>query len=129
MRVSGKWEGKLLDASGPMARVAAVFKQSRDQVTGEFLVYVESARGGGCGCGDWKLAQRAPVKGTARGEKLRLSYELAVGAKPVGVVFEAQLTKADPHAARALVGSYTVSDEGKQIGFEGGGCVLWLFRK
>ena len=71
------------------------------------------------------------MKGTysEKGSNLRLTYALEIGEKPINVVFDAQLTKADPHALRALVGLYTVSDAGKQIGFEGGACVLWLYRK
>lgn len=130
MSVVGKWEGKLLDASGPVARIVALFKQTRDRITGEFSVYMESARGGCCS-GNWRLVQTAPVKGTFSGkdQRLRLAYELEVGDKPVGVVFDARLVKADPHATRALVGSYTVSDEGRQIGLDGGTCILWLYRK
>ncbi len=130
MDVSGRWEGKLLDASGPVARVTAVLKQAGERVTGEFSVYVASARDG-CGCSGWKLAQTAPVAGTfaSSGQTLQLKYEQAVGAKPSGVVFEARLRDADPHARQALIGSYTVSDDARQIGFEGGACVLWSFRK
>jgi hypothetical protein len=62
-------------------------------------------------------------------DRLRLKYQLNIGPKPIDVVFDAKVAKADPHAKSALVGSYTVTDEGKQIGFEGGVCVLWLYRK
>ena len=128
MDISGDWEGKLLDASGPVARVTAALKQSDTGITGEFSVYIESARDGCAGPGS-RLAQVAPATGTASGEKVQLKYELAVGAKPIGVLFEGQVRDADPHARRALVGSYTVTDESGQLGFEGGSCVLWSFRK
>jgi hypothetical protein len=128
MDVSGEWEGKLLDASGPTARVKAALKQSDTRVTGEFSVYIESARDC-CAGGNWKLAQVAPATGTVTGDRVQVKYELPIGAKPIGVLFEGEVRDADPHALRALVGSYTVADESKQLGFEGGTCVLWSYRK
>ena len=129
MSVAGKWEGKLLDTAGVVAKVAAVLTQKQETVRGEFSVYFESARDG-CGSGTWKLVQTAPVKGTyqSRGEQLKLNYEVDLGDRPVSVSFEAKLTKADPHASRALIGSYTATDEGKRLGLEGGTCILWLYR-
>lgn len=131
MSVAGKWEGKMLDASGPAARVVATLEQSDSRIKGEFSVYVASARDDSCcGSSDWKLAQTAPVTGkyTERGGKVSLSYKLDVGKEPVGVSFEAKLAEADPHARRALVGSYVVHDAEQRLGFEGGACVLWLYR-
>lgn len=129
MAVSGKWEGKLLDAGGTTARVVAALKQSQNRVTGEFSVYIASARDG-CGAFSFRHVQTASVDGTyGSGETVQLKYALELGAKPVGVVFDARLTDADPHARRALIGSYRVNDDAKQIGFEGGACVLWQYRE
>jgi hypothetical protein len=130
MNVSGNWEGKLLDVSGPSARVTAQLQQSESRIKGQFSVYLESARDG-CASTGWKLAQTAPVTGTysIRTEQYRLKYTLAIGSTPVNVVFIAKMTDADPHARRAMIGSYSVSDGEGQIGFEGGACVLWLYRK
>lgn len=129
MNVSGKWEGKLLDASGSVARVKAELKQSESRISGEFSVYMRSARGG-CDPGDWSLALSAPVSGSysTRGDKVRLKYSLKIGDTPIDVAFQGQATKADPHARRAVLGSYSTSDEGGRIGFEGGACILWLYR-
>jgi hypothetical protein len=129
MNLSGNWEGKLLDTSGSAARVTTSLKLLKNRVTGDFSVYFESARDG-CDFTGWKLAQTAPMSGTytARGDKLRLKYKLEIGSKPVDVVFQARIINADPHARRALVGSYTVTDKEQEIGFEGGVCLLWLYR-
>ncbi len=129
MSVAGKWEGKLLDTSGVAAKVEAELTQKQTAVAGQFSVYFASARDD-CGCADWTLAQTAAVKGTyrSRGEQVRLKYVVDLGGRPVNVVFQAKLTKADPHASKALVGSYTVTDEEQELGFEGGACVLWLYR-
>jgi hypothetical protein len=129
MPVTGKWEGKLLDAGGTTARIVAALKQSENRITGEFSVYIASARDG-CGSSSFRHVHTAAVNGTygSRGETVQLKYDLDLGPKPVGVVFDARVTDADPHARRALIGSYSVTDDAKQVGFEGGACVLWQYR-
>ena len=127
MDVSGEWEGKLLDASGPTARIKATLKQSDGRISGEFAVYIESARD--CCDSGPRLAQIAPATGTASGDTVQLKYELPIGAKPIAVVFDGSIKEADPHARHALVGSYTVSDDSRHLGFEGGACVLWSYRR
>ena len=127
MDVSGEWEGKLLDMSGPTARVKATLKQSDSRISGEFAVYIESARD--CCDSGPRLAQIAPASGTVSSDNVQLRYELAIGEKPIGVVFEGAIRDADPHARRALMGSYTVTDDSRQLGFEGGTCMLWSYRK
>ena len=130
MKVSGRWEGKLLDASGPMARIVTNLKESSGRIKGEFSVYFESARNQ-CEGAVWKLANTAPVRGSfnSRRGRLRMKYKVDIGGKPIAASFEAKLTKADPHARGALIGSYKMSDEGKQIGLEGGACILWQYGK
>ncbi|MGD1973601.1 MAG: hypothetical protein PVH37_20895 [Desulfobacterales bacterium] len=130
MKIAGRWEGKLLDASGPVARVVTDLNESRGRVKGEFSVYFGSARNN-CEGAVWKLAQTAPVSGSfnSRGGRLRMKYKLDIGRKPITASFEAKLTEADPHARGALIGSYKMSDEGKQIGLEGGACILWRYGK
>ena len=73
MAVSGKWEGKLLDASGPIARVTAALKQSKQKVAGDFSVYLGTARD--CCAPSWKLVQTAPVSG--------MSWLIESAASPV----------------------------------------------
>ncbi len=128
MSISGEWEGKLLDASGPMARVRANLKYSRGRVGGRFDVYFESARGP-CDTTDWRHALTAPVTGSydKAKKRLKLSYSLKMGPKPTVVAFDATIKPADPHARSALVGKYSVGEH-QDVGLEGGRCVLWLYR-
>ncbi len=130
MSVNGTWQGKLLDTSGSTSRVMMELSESGRKVAGEFSVYLEAGRDG-CGFSGWSLAQVAPVAGNfaSKGARLKLKYELKIGPKPIRVDFDARMVDADPHARNALVGTYTVRDDSRQIGFEGGGCVLWRYSK
>ena len=129
MSVSGRWEGKMLDVSGTESRVVLDLEDSGRGVSGDFSVYAGSARDG-CGCGGSpKLVHLAAVKGThseARG-RVKLTYVLQTSKAGAEVRFAAEIREADPHARRALVGSYEVADKAAQIGMEGGSCVLWQY--
>ena len=128
MSVTGRWEGKMLDASGTTSRVVLDLNDSGRKVTGDFSVYIDSGRDGCCG-GKTHLAQVAPVSGSfaSRGRRLKLKYRLDVGKSPVEVAFDAELVEADPHARRAFLGTYSVGDKEARIGMEGGSCVLWQY--
>jgi hypothetical protein len=128
--IQGQWEGALLDVGGQSARVVLELDRHDRRLTGDFSVYIESQRDGCCG-GGWRLAQVAPVTGSfneASG-RIQLKYGLKLGRTAVDVSFGGRVVDADPHAVLALVGTYDVSDQGEQIGLEGGACLLWRYQQ
>lgn len=129
MNVSGRWEGKLLDMTGPAALLELNLKSSGGRVAGDFAVSFVSSDEAGCSGPTRRLAQVGPVSGKfdAKGNRVQLSYDITIGLEPVAVAFEGVMTNADPHARRALVGSYSVGKGAGQLTLEGGACVLWLF--
>ena len=132
MNLNGKWEGKLLDVTGPSALLEMNLKGSGEKVTGDFSVQFLSAEDGGCGGGTTRrLAQVGPIAGVVdtKKDRFRLDYQLTIGLEPIAVTFEGTITTADPHARRALVGSYSVGKGAEVLTLEGGTCLLWLFAK
>lgn len=130
MRLDGKWEGKLLDVSGPVALVTLHLKAAGERLAGDFAAYfVPPDESCGCEGGAPRLAQSGPVTGRydAKTNRARLSYDLTIGLKPVTVNFDGAVRAADPHARRAIVGCYEVSRGSETLTLEGGGCVLWLY--
>lgn len=130
MRIDGKWEGKLLDASGPSALVVLHLKSVGDKIKGDFSVsFVSPSDGCGCDGPVSRVAQTGPVSGKydSKANRVQLSYDLTIGLEPTSVAFECSVVNADPHARRAMVGCYAISNGGKTLTLEGGGCVLWLY--
>jgi hypothetical protein len=128
--IGGRWEGKMLDASGAASRVVLDLDDSSARIVGDFSVYIDSARDGcDSGCGGPKLSHVASVTGryAERNNLVRLTYQLDGAKATTTVKFSAKLAEADPHASRAFVGTYSVDDETGRIGMEGGACVLWQY--
>jgi hypothetical protein len=129
MSLSGAWEGKLLDVSGPTAAISLRLRERGGALTGEFEAAFLSLGEDGCCAPSRRTAQVGPVSGAVDRAKgvVRLDYQLSVGNTPVAVTFEGVVRKADPYAVRALVGCYRVGKGGERLTLQGGACVLWLF--
>jgi len=129
MNLTGTWEGKLLDVSGPMAMIKLTLKGDAKSVAGDFELAFVSTEDGCCGSSRMP-AQVGSVKGTvdeASGQ-VTLSYAVSIGLQPVNVGFTAQVVDADPHARRAMLGCYQMEAKGSgPLSLEGGACVLWQF--
>lgn len=127
MSLDGRWEGKLLDATGPTARLVLDLQQKKGELTGRYAVTFLSEDMTGCGDAVDQVAQEGEVTGTVEGDQVVLVQDLQIGGKPVRVRFECRLAPADPHALRAMAGCFDVEKGGGQLTLEGGGCVLWLY--
>jgi len=129
MKLNGRWEGKLLDVSGPEALLTLDLKESDNKISGDFTVSFLSPGEGGC-CGPVKrMGQVGPVSGKIDAQKGRIQfdYEITINLEPVAVSFEGLLTDADPHASQALIGCYSVGRGAGALTLDGGACVLWQF--
>jgi len=130
MKLDGRWEGKLLDVSGPEALLTLDLSVTDNKIRGDFSVAFISPSGkNGC-CGDVpRLAQVGPVNGRIdnKSGRVQLSYEVSTNLTSVSVSFDGVLKDADPHARQAFVGVYDVGKGGDNLSLEGGSCVLWQF--
>lgn len=128
MNLSGRWEGKLLDASGPMAMITLTLKGDGRTVAGDFEIAFVSAEDGCCGSSRMP-AQVGSVKGeiSEKSGQVKLSYAVSIGLQPVNVGFTAHVVNADPHSRRAMLGCYEMDRQGGPLSLEGGACVLWQF--
>lgn len=127
MSVSGKWEGKLIDASGVTGIMEVHLKYSRGRVSGDFSAYFLSDADG-C-CADTKrLVQTGPVTGSynAKTKKVRLTYKLSVGLKPIVVSVAGDVGSAGDHAKRALRGCFAIKGD-SALSLDGGAVVLWQY--
>ncbi|MFQ5628960.1 MAG: hypothetical protein ACE5I1_09385 [bacterium] len=129
MKKNTHWEGKLIDALGLQAALVLNLRRSGENLSGDFAVSFLPPEDSGC-CGpDRRLAQTGPVSGKfdSRKGRLKLNYEVTVDLKPVAVLFEASVIKADPHALQAMVGCYDIKKGKNKVTLDGGGCVLWNY--
>jgi len=130
MSLNGRWEGKLLDVSGPTGLVVLTLKSSGATFAGDFSIsFLPPEDAECCSSGSRRLTQSGLVSGKldSRTGRLRLNYEMTIDLNPVSVVLDGIVVKADPHARRALIGSYTVEKGSEMLSLAGGGCVLWLY--
>ncbi len=129
MKVDGKWEGKLLDVSGPEALLILDLKSTGSKINGDFSVYFFTPGEGGCCAPVKRLAQTGPVAGKIddKSGSIKFQYEVNINLQPIAVSFEATMMDADPHASQALIGSYNIDKGGDTLTLEGGSCVLWQF--
>lgn len=128
MNLSGRWEGKLIDASGPMALVTLTLRSAGEAVAGDFEMAFVSLEDGCCGSGR-QSSQVGSVKGKVdpKSGQVRLDYQVSIGLKPVNVRFTARVVKADPHARRAMLGCFDIAERDGPLSLEGGACVMWDF--
>lgn len=126
MNLSGRWEGKFLDTSGPMALVTLSLQGKGDAVAGDFEMAFVSLEDGCCGSGR-QASQVGSVKGKfdPKSGQVTLDYQISIGLKPVNVRFSARVVKADPHARRAMLGCFDITQRDGPLSLEGGACVLW----
>jgi hypothetical protein len=127
MSLTGRWEGKLLDASGPTARLVVDLSETGGSLKGHYAATFLSEDLTGCGDAAEQVAQEGDVAGTVKGDQVVLDQQLEIGGKPVRVRIDCRLSEADPHALQALAGCFNVEEGGDQLTLEGGGCVLWLY--
>ncbi|PYS98763.1 MAG: hypothetical protein DMF63_14325 [Acidobacteria bacterium] len=130
MKLDGRWEGKLLDVSGPEALLTLDLAVTDNKIRGDFSVaFIPPSGENGC-CGDVpRLAQIGAVNGRidAKTGRIQLSYEVSTNLTSASVTFDGVLKDADPHARQAFVGTYGVGKGGESLSLEGGSCVLWQF--
>lgn len=128
MAVKGRWEGKLVDATGVSAAIELNLVERKGRLSGDFSTYF-IAEDAGCSGPVRRLAQSGVVRGTysPKSKIVRLKYAVTIGLEPVDVSLEARLSDAGNHARQALVGCYTAGG-GKDLTLQGGGIVLWQYR-
>ena len=74
------------------------------------------------------MVASGPVQGTeTRGGLVRIKSRLKTGDTSIVVAFSAEPGEADPHAKRALFGSYQVEEGADALTMQGGACVLWQY--
>ena len=131
MKFDGKWEGKLLDVSGPEALLELDLKSTTNKISGDFSVYFFSPEEGGCGSPVKRLAQTGPVEGKIdqKNGVVQFRYEVNIALQPISVSFQGKLMDADPHARLALIGIYAIDNGGDKLTLEGGSCILWQFAR
>ena len=126
MSVTGRWEGKLVDATGPTARVDLQLKSSRGRVQGEFRATFLPPTDSSCGPAAPRMVASGDIKGTERkdgGIRVRTSLETA--GSTIEVELNADPSNADPHARRALFGTFRVLLGADVLTMQGGSTVLW----
>jgi len=127
MSISGKWEGKLVDATGAMASIELNMADKDGRVAGDFGLYFLVDDPGCCGP-QRRLSQTGEVRGQVRRDgSVRLDYKVMAGLKPVAVVFEGRLSETNGHAKQALLGCFEASDGQDALTLRGGGAVLWQY--
>ena len=131
MSINGKWQGKLIDASGVRGKLDLSIIESKGRVKGDFEIRFVSEDSGCCNSGDQRAVQSGPVDGKfdSKSGKLILAYGLTVGLKPIKVQLDAMLSDVkNVHAAQSILGCYDVESGSADLTLEGGGVVLWNYR-
>ena len=131
MAISGKWEGKLIDATGPTAGLEVNVKEKGGAVTGDFSLFFFSERDG-CAAGERRLVQSGPINGRYNKVtgKVNVTYEVTVGLEPAVVVLDGVVRDGHGHARQAIVGCYgPKKDDRGALTLEGGGVVLWQYAR
>ena len=127
MSLKGRWEGKLVDASGATAIIELDIKDKDGRLNGDFSLYFLVDDPGCCGP-QRRLAQSGPVRGKVkRNGSVRLDYKVTAGLKPVAVAFEGRLSETNGHAKQALVGCFEARAGQDVLSLQGGGAVLWQY--
>ncbi len=128
MSLKGKWEGKLLDASGASAAIELNLDDKRGRLTGDFDLYFLVDDPGCCGP-ERRLAQSGLVSGrvSAKTGTVRLDYKVTIGLKPTEVRFDGRLSETNNHAEAAIVGCFAAAKGGEALTLGGGGAVLWRY--
>ena len=128
MSATGFWEGKLIDATGPAALIQLDLTSRGGRVRGEFRATFLPPPDVDCGPTSPKMVASGPVEGseTKRGA-IRVKSKLETSGASIVVAFSAEPGEADPHAKRALFGSYEVLDGADALTMQGGACVLWQY--
>lgn len=127
MSLKGRWEGKLVDASGASAIIELDLNDKSGRLSGDFSLYFLADDPGCCGP-QRRLAQTGPVRGQIkRNGTVRIDYKVTAGLKPVAVTFEGKLSETNGHAKNALVGCYEASAGQGALTLQGGGAVLWQY--
>ena len=126
----GRWQGKLVDASGVSGLLTMDLKDSKGELSGDFSVSFLPPGDGCCSPDAPTLAQTGPVRGTADREtgEVTFGYEMSIGLEAVAVRFRGTQVKTSPHAARAVYGCFDIEKGGDVLTLDGGACVLWRYR-
>jgi hypothetical protein len=129
MTLASFWEGKLLDASGPTAAVELDVQDQDGELRGNFKVYFDTPTEDDCAEPVRRLAQVGPMRGRfdEKSGTVRLQSEMEIGSQTIVVDLEGTVVDADPHAKRAIYGSYDITKSDELLTLEGGGCVLWQY--
>ena len=128
MRIRGRWEGKLLDASGVDALVALDLDGEGDDVKGEFSAGFLPERRDACGGEYGPLQTVGAVHGRVTEDgRLQLRSEMDVAGEPVVVTFDAGSGDPDPHARAAFYGTFAVEEGYRTLTLQGGTVVLWRY--
>lgn len=128
MKISGHWDGKLLDASGVTALVEVELESSGDKLRGTFRATLLPDPEDSCGGPVRGQVTSAPVTGDVTDEgRIRLSTTLEFGGETVLVNFDARLGDPDPQALSAFFGSYDIGKGASALTLQGGSCVLWKY--
>lgn len=126
MSAAGYWEGKLIDATGPTARVDMDLSSSKGRVRGDFRATFLPPIDSSCGPSTPRLVARGNVSGTERKDGgIRVRTKLEAAGRTIEVEFDADPADADPHARRALVGTFRVLEGADVLTMQGGSTVLW----
>jgi hypothetical protein len=128
MNLGGKWEGKLIDASGATAAIELNLDDTQGKLKGDFALYFLTEDPGCCGP-ERRLAQTGPVTGRVSSNTgtVRLDYKVTIGLEPTDVRFAGELSETNNHAKVAMVGCYDTRKGGSALSLGGGGAVLWLY--
>lgn len=126
MTATGRWEGKLIDASGPTARVELALTSKDGRVEGEFQATFLPPTDASCGPSAPRLVARGPVEGSEDGNGgIRVSTKLETAGSSIAVELDAAAADADPHARRALLGTFRIVEGADVLTMQGGATVLW----
>ncbi len=129
MKVTGHWDGKLLDASGVSALVALDLQVSpRGRVKGRFTATILPAVEDICGGATRGPVTSGPIEGAVDADgRLDLRTALETGGEKIVAHFTARPGKPDPHARAAFYGGYEVVEGASALTLQGGACVLWQY--
>lgn len=130
MTLNGRWEGKLIDATGVSAIIEAAIKESDGQVEGDFNVYFLSQSDSSCCHVERRLVHSSPIQGRYNGKNglISIDYKVSLGLDAVSVHLEGTVRDAMPHARQAICGCYRADVGKSDLTLEGGGIVLWQYR-
>lgn len=132
MSISGKWEGKLVDASEIQAAVTVALQEKGGKVAGDFAMYLlPDTDEQGCCDSSRRLLQSGPVTGKfdKKSGRVTVAYDVTIDLKPIRVLLEGRVTKALEHAKQAIVACYGAEKGRGELTLEGGGVVLWQYAR